>query len=170
MPWDAKSFAATSRICSKCRGEKSNEDFSGKHYWCKECVNIAKRNKRASDPAYAERERAASKRHYKGYRQNYLSTNRAYRLRTKYGIDEVGYQALLIAQGGKCALCKCEEPGGRGRWHVDHDHVTGKVRGLLCLNCNVNLGAFEKLKKIVGLEKIEEYIGAVVCEDVQSEA
>ena len=51
------------------------------------------------------------------------------------------YDAMLKAQGGRCALfevCGHEEPGGRGTWHVDHDHKTGRARGLLCHECNTS--------------------------------
>jgi hypothetical protein len=47
---------------------------------------------------------------------------------------------MVAEQGDKCAICGRAEPNGRGRWHIDHDHKTGKVRGLLCNNCNVLLG------------------------------
>ena len=46
-------------------------------------------------------------------------------------------------QGGKCAICEKEKPLNRHAklpFHVDHDHVTGKVRGLLCAACNLGLG------------------------------
>lgn len=48
---------------------------------------------------------------------------------------------MLVAQGGQCANggCKATVPGGRGTWHVDHDHLTGKVRALLCNACNTAL-------------------------------
>ncbi len=49
---------------------------------------------------------------------------------------------MLAAQGGRCALfriCGSVHPGGKwNRWHVDHDHVTGKVRSLLCNDCNLH--------------------------------
>jgi hypothetical protein len=54
------------------------------------------------------------------------------------------YEALHQAQGGKCLICKTSDPGGHGgKLHVDHSHETGKVRGLLCTNCNRGLGFFQ---------------------------
>lgn len=57
-------------------------------------------------------------------------TNRAKLL----GVDDATYAAMLAAQGGHCAICP-SEPATR-RLHVDHDHATGEVRGLLCFRCN----------------------------------
>lgn len=51
------------------------------------------------------------------------------------------YDALLAAQGGRCAICGARP--GRRNLAVDHDHATGKVRGLLCTTCNVKLGVIE---------------------------
>ena len=53
------------------------------------------------------------------------------------GIDDAEYERLLEAQGGHCALCP-STPKTR-RLHVDHDHKTGTVRGLLCHRCNRGL-------------------------------
>jgi len=50
------------------------------------------------------------------------------------GVTDEAYEALLDAQGGGCAICGAK-PKTR-RLHVDHDHATGKVRGLLCHRCN----------------------------------
>lgn len=66
---------------------------------------------------------------------------RAARLR-KFGITPEDYDGMLAAQGGGCAICGSTEPGGRWgtHFHVDHCHESGRVRGLLCGNCNVLLG------------------------------
>ena len=59
-------------------------------------------------------------------------------LRSKYGLTPETYDALLETQAGACAICGCK--AGKRALHVDHDHRTGKVRGLLCNNCNRCLG------------------------------
>ncbi len=55
------------------------------------------------------------------------------------GVTDADYERLLSEQGGTCALCPTK-PKTR-RLHVDHDHATGKVRGLLCYRCNRALPA-----------------------------
>ena len=60
----------------------------------------------------------------------------------KHGLTLEAFEAILRAQGGRCAICRIESPAGRGRggWCIDHDHETKKIRGVLCHNCNVSLG------------------------------
>jgi predicted nucleic acid-binding Zn ribbon protein len=60
-----------------------------------------------------------------------------------YGITAEEYTALLEAQGNRCAICGSDEWPGKGNGpHVDHCHVGGQVRGLLCGRCNTGLGQF----------------------------
>jgi hypothetical protein len=59
-----------------------------------------------------------------------------------YGITPQDFRRMLAKQGGVCAICKGPEPTGMAL-AVDHDHVTGRVRGLLCSNCNKGLGCFK---------------------------
>lgn len=65
----------------------------------------------------------------------------------KYGLSPFDYEQLLSAQDNKCAICKNVETtisnktGRPRRLSIDHDHQTGKVRGLLCTKCNVLVGA-----------------------------
>ena len=57
----------------------------------------------------------------------------------RYGLTVAGFHALAARQKGRCAGCNRQLEEGR-RTHVDHDHSTGKVRGLLCNGCNTALG------------------------------
>ena len=67
----------------------------------------------------------------------------------KYGITEDEYTAMLEAQEGRCAICNLER-----KLVIDHDHKTGKVRGLLCKPCNAMLGPFEQ----VDIRRVEQYL------------
>lgn len=62
-------------------------------------------------------------------------------LKREYGLTFEDYTRMLEAQGGVCAICK-GPPSGRWkhRFHIDHDHKTDRVRGLLCFHCNAMLG------------------------------
>lgn len=62
------------------------------------------------------------------------------RIRKKYGLTRAAWDAMLIAQSGRCGLC--DNPMRRPV--VDHDHATNRVRDLLCDGCNTGLGIFER--------------------------
>lgn len=58
-----------------------------------------------------------------------------------YGMTIADYDRMVVEQDGKCAICETTTNLGRyGRFHIDHDHKTGKVRGLLCHRCNRGIG------------------------------
>lgn len=108
------------RWCPDCQSEKPENDFprsrssrSGFGGYCKPCHN---------------------KRGVATYTRLYGGT-REYHLRRRYGIGEADFVAMLEQQGGLCAACRVDKPV-----HVDHDHKTGLVRGLLCYLCNQALG------------------------------
>lgn len=94
---------------------------------------------------------AAIKRaHYERTRHLTSAKDRRRHLLEQYGLSPEMYDEMLAAQGGTCALCHTPERavtriGGRIRnLNVDHDHRTGKVRGLLCVKCNLRrVGVFE---------------------------
>lgn len=70
--------------------------------------------------------------------------NRAFNLKHLYGMTINDYDALLVAQGSKCAICGCPpEFSVNGRLAVDHCHDSDKIRGLLCTMCNTALGSFK---------------------------
>lgn len=89
---------------------------------CKLCRNAQRMAQRAQDPTSTKSIRERS---------------RVWRL---YGIREADLVAMREAQGGVCKLCGEPNKTKRGSLHIDHCHTTGKVRGLLCHNCNLMLG------------------------------
>ena len=58
----------------------------------------------------------------------------------KYGITPEEYTAMFLSQNGVCAICGTP-PEAHKKLAIDHNHITGKVRGLLCYKCNVMLGS-----------------------------
>lgn len=54
----------------------------------------------------------------------------------QYGLTLEQWNALFTSQGNCCAICKTVSAGDKRNWHTDHCHETGKVRGILCANCN----------------------------------
>lgn len=83
-------------------------------------------------------------------------------LKTRYGITDNDYYRMLSAQNNGCAIYGTTTPvNGRGNifFDVDHDHTTGRVRGLLCRDCNVTVGVVEKKQDKIRLiyKYLEQY-------------
>src|SRR5262245_11748214 len=81
----------------------------------------------------------------------------------KYGLTYAEFDGMWQRQGGRCAICDMllvrDSKGStptRDRCVVDHDHGTGKVRGLLCQRCNLGLGTFDDLPS--RLRRATEYL------------
>lgn len=123
-------------VCSRCGKERDGSHTS----YCRECYQAYWRDWYARNPA-----KAADK-----VRRNHI--------RTTYGMAPSAWNGMLVAQGGACAICGTAKPGGRGQFHTDHDHETGKVRGLLCTRCNVGLGMFEENYDI--LSRVVQYLAS----------
>jgi hypothetical protein len=124
--------------CPDCGETKPLEAFprnkntkDGRHTYCKPCHNA--RGKETYERLYGG--------------------TRHYHLRRRYGIGAAEFDELVRQQGGVCAICGREDPE-----HVDHDHATGDVRGILCFNCNGGLGQFHD--SIEFLEAAAAYLDA----------
>jgi len=122
--------------CTKCGEIKPESEFSReskntrrnfRRTDCKSCV-YTRQKKRAAEP---------------GVREHRTKTRRVWSRLNKYGFTPGLYEQRLEEQGNACAICKTKEPGGRGQFHADHDHKTGRPRGVLCHSCNVSLGGFK---------------------------
>lgn len=120
--------------CSKCYTLRHTDDYhkdasrlDGRSYVCKQCHN--------------ERSRLYSKSHE--------NERESYRIEYHYGINTDELFDMLLSQDGKCATCQCSitlERKHTNRAHIDHDHRTGKVRELLCKECNKALGLIKEDK------------------------
>ena len=75
--------------------------------------------------------------------------NRRNNLRIKYGITIERYDAMFVAQSGCCAICKAPQSALSRRLAVDHNHDTGKIRALLCGECNSGLGKFKDNQELL---------------------
>lgn len=87
--------------------------------------------------APAQKEKRAA---YKSANKRLLKSGQ---LKHHYGLTIEEYDAMLSSQGHKCAICRRSAQEFTTALAVDHDHKTGKVRGLLCSNCNNGLGRFK---------------------------
>lgn len=154
------------KVCGKCGETKPASGFylrKGKPgAWCRDCYREWHRTryvpKNGADDAprpcvvcgasYRPKARRASKFcsvECKALDRKASGAARGSHLMRKYGITQADYDALLAAQGGGCALCgktAAEQTRYTEFLHVDHDHVTGRVRGLLCDQHNLLLGRF----------------------------
>lgn len=77
----------------------------------------------------------------RGLSSNCKTCGLSRRRKNKYGMSTPDWERMFDAQGRACAICLTTNPSG---WHTDHDHVLGHVRAILCANCNLKLGHFEK--------------------------
>ena len=72
-------------------------------------------------------------------------TKRAWNRSSRYGLTNDQVEAMITAQKGLCAICAEPLPA---RYHIDHSHSTGKVRGILCHGCNLKLPMVEDKPKL----------------------
>jgi len=146
------------RKCSKCGELKDLDQFykatggrDGLRGDCKACFAA---RRAAWYRENTEREKARVKAWQEANREEYLAKQKKYReehadeikaklrashLKRKYGITVERYNRLFFRQNGRCLLCRALPTDGISL-HVDHDHATGRVRGLLCFRCNNAIG------------------------------
>lgn len=92
------------------------------------------------------------KRHKEFYHSNpdyQYNTNVKYKRFGRYGITSEQYDTLLVNQQNKCQMCQTSQENLKRTLSVDHDHKTGKIRGLLCGACNLILGLAKDNSKVL---------------------
>lgn len=128
-----------SKSCRKCGETKPVADFYGKSRisdypassagfssQCRACV----------------RERTANRRQRLG--DEYKINFRDWEYKKKYGIGISDYNKMFELQGGCCGICGKHQTQFKRALAVDHSHLSGAVRSLLCVNCNLGIGSFRE--------------------------
>lgn len=150
--------------CSRCKQVKETSGFpkdsseqDGLHCQCKECSAQTTREyrKRHPDRVKEANRRNCAKQKTEGYAfyHEHWERYRDHALRVRYGIDFATYDKMRAAQNGLCAIC-----GHHKKLDVDHDHKTGKVRGLLCRSCNIGIGYLKESPEL--LRSAADYLDA----------
>ena len=96
--------------------------------------------KRGAQKACAKAYYEKNKDKKKEYREANPQVIKGNKLRSKYGIELEDYNDMFVLQNGKCAICGKHQTELKKALHIDHCHSTGKIRGLLCGNCNRGIG------------------------------
>jgi hypothetical protein len=160
--------------CNTCLELKPLADFYGSAGMrdghrgdCKDCNREASKRRRAANRQAAiertQQWRRENPERYRAYRTEYNARpERKRRMRDAYyrrtfGISADEVDRLIAAQGGVCAICGTT-PEREASWHVDHCHQSGRVRGVLCLNCNQGLGKLGESPEL--LERAAAYLRA----------
>lgn len=148
------------KTCSRCRVKKlASREFFGVHRGasdglrgiCNQCRVKVERARAASHPELTKEKRAArydsereeaqqaGRDYYAANAEHCKAVQRRGHYHRKYGCTPEFKEQLLESQGGVCAICgKVAD----GKWHLDHEHGTGRIRGVLCSRCNQGLGLF----------------------------
>ena len=142
--------------CKKCGEPKLLGEFyraagmrDGHRSECKACFSSQQKAwyaaNRATAIANVKRWQQENAEHVRAYRREYRKRRKAEdrdaHLRPTFGFSTAEYEAMLSVQCGGCAICG--RPPGKTALHVDHDHGSGEIRGLLCVSCNNALGQFK---------------------------
>ena len=133
------------KICSKWNKDLDEESFyrppsKAQLTYCRPCSNARRKVYYGKSK---EKLLSITRAHYRknADKLKYYAWERA--LKREYGITPAEYNEKLEEQDGVCAICNQPQILNR-RLSVDHEHETGKVRGLLCLNCNSALALFRE--------------------------
>lgn len=153
------------RICNYCKTHKEFSEFhkdkskkNGVVTICKECcsiknklyrlknIEVIKHRKAKYHSEHSEEIRNKAKEWYANNKDKASATSREYRLKNKYGLSKEDYFVLGEKQNWKCAICGSKDSRNKNSSNlsVDHNHITGEVRGLLCHPCNAGIGYLQE--------------------------
>lgn len=146
--------------CTKCKLSKDINEFgptkstkTGLMSWCRSCCREYGRNHYKQNSERLIKQTTEYNRKNKENRKKIIRKNH---LIKTFGITPNDYNLILKSQNGVCLICRGLQKNTSINLAVDHCHVTGKVRGLLCDSCNNGLGRFKDNPEL--LIKAAEYL------------
>ena len=125
--WLRKGVCAQCRPCNLCGRRRIRKHD---HWTCPVC-SVEKQRVRSRE--YESKLRSTEE-GLRKHRQRNL-----YCRRKAYGITPEVFESMFVQQGRCCAICRGTNPGPKD-WALDHDHKTGRARGILCVRCNTGIG------------------------------
>lgn len=139
------------KICTKCREEKQKVNFrfrsnskDGLNYWCKSCERVENLKR------YVPKGKSTLPKDLRCLDKNVQHLAKVRMLKHRYNLTFEEYELMYKNQNNSCKICAIpKELGGRKGLHVDHCHITGRVRGLLCCSCNSAIGKLKENKNIL---------------------
>ena len=148
------------KVCTKCKKEKALSEFGSYNRRgrrqvrprCRECENEYKKeyrktHKKQTSKAfkkYYDKNKKKLNESVRQWRKQNPDYRREYMLKNLYDITLKKHEQIYLEQNGCCAICN--EPVEYSKIHTDHNHKTGKVRGLLCPYCNHFLAALDNIE------------------------
>lgn len=141
-PWTKVIITPTHKSCSSCGELKEYTEFNVDSksatklsYYCKTCSTKKAREHHIR--------RVSSKDHV------YIRSKRNQYYLNKYNVPLSFVEQLWVSQNKKCKICLADIQSEGSLTHLDHCHSSGKIRGLLCTQCNVGLGAFRDNQEVM---------------------
>jgi Recombination endonuclease VII len=158
-----------------CSRTHCTNDASAGHKWCDKCRQRKREWNKKHYAEHPEKEKNHNKKNYAKHRVKRLAWQKMwkeqnpekvkeqqrrwrlnskekikdYGLRRDHGITIADFNEMLAKQHGKCSNAACDEISGLC---VDHCHITGRIRGILCSNCNLAIGnAKDSVARLIGL-------------------
>jgi hypothetical protein len=131
-------------LCRRCKKRPHNK----KHAWCKPCQAAYYQEKR-KDPEWLKLQARRAREFRRDNPAHMKKLYRKHNLKHTGGATVEWYEEQFKKQRGRCGICRAKprpvRPGGIPRLHADHDHKTGRLRGLLCAKCNWALTRIEEV-------------------------
>ena len=140
----------TMKMCTVCKVAKPFEDFYD-GYKAKKQRDVA--NRKYLHSRCKECDHARVRVYHKDNKAKVTKRQLISHRRRLYGLNEEEYNNMILSQNNLCAICN--KPSDK-TLHIDHDHATGRVRGLLCHTCNTGIGMLQE--DVVVLNRAIEYL------------